>query len=338
MNYDEFASLYKDKIYQTICSYIPNKEPKKHYEMVRDYVDRKGKYGRALLITLWTALYGGNIDKSILPSACLQTSEEWLLMHDDWEDKAAVRRGKPSAYVLYGEELAINAGDTLHMINWKIAEDAAENLGENLGKRFFDKFYNIMLVTAEGQYLDISLTKQKSIKNFKREDYFNSIHAKASYYSVYGPMQVGAIVGNAPESQIEKIKSYGLNLGNAFQIKDDILDIIGDEKVLGKSVRNDIKEGVKTLILWHFVQNANESDLQKVEKIYSKNPDEKTREELEFVADEFKQYGSVEYAEETASKLLEDSMKNFDEIEKDKNNPYKEAARDVIQKQVKRSK
>ena len=341
LKYEEFAALYKDKIYNTTCTYIPNREPKKHYEMVRDYVDRKGKYGRAMLIVLWAALYGANPEDAILPASSLQTSEDWILMHDDWEDKAELRRGKPSAYVLYGEELAINAGDALHMINWKIVKDATGHLNKKtpgLGENFFNKFYDILLVTAEGQYLDISLTKKKSITDFTEQDYFNSIHAKSGYYSVYGPMQLGAIVGKAPPKQIEKIKNYGLDLGNAFQIKDDILDVIGDEKTLGKSVKNDIKEGVKTIILWHFVQNASESDLQKVSEIYSKNPKEKTREELDFVADKFKQYGSVAYAEEKAAKFLENSLKNFQEIEKDKQNEYKETAFDLIQKQVKRVK
>ncbi len=341
MNYEEFSALYKDKIYNTTCTYIPNREPKKHYEMVRDYVDRKGKYGRAMLIVLWTALYGGKIEDAILPASSLQTSEDWILMHDDWEDHAELRRGKPSAYILYGEDLAINAGDALHMINWKIAKDATDHLDRStpkLGDSFFNKFYDILLVTAEGQYLDMTLTKSKSITEFTQEDYFKSIHAKSAYYSVYGPMQLGAIISNASSEKVEKIREYGLDLGNAFQMKDDILDVTSDEKTLGKSVRNDIKDGVKTIILWHFVRNASESDLLKAKEIYSKKRSDKTVEEIEFIADKFKQYGSVDYAEQTALKMAEHALEKFNELESDKENNYKDAAREVISKQVKRSK
>jgi geranylgeranyl diphosphate synthase type II len=341
MDFNEFTSLYKERIYQTICGYIPTREPRKHYEIVRNYVDRKGKYGRAMLIVLWTALYNGDINNAILPAASLQASEDWILMHDDWEDKSEVRRGKPSAYVLYGEEFAINGGDALHMIDWKIAKDTADNLNKTvsgLGDKFFDKFYDILMVTAEGQYIDMSLTRKKSIRDFTQEDYFNSIHAKSAYYSVYGPMQIGAMIGNATTKQLNLIKEYGLSVGNAFQIKDDILDIIGDEKTLGKSVRNDIKDGVKSIILWHFVQNASDSDLQKVEKIYTKERKDKTMEEVEFIADKLKQYGSVNYAEETATRLVETALKKFEEVEKDKNNAYKETARDSIGRLIKRVK
>ncbi|MCL5011645.1 MAG: polyprenyl synthetase family protein [Candidatus Marsarchaeota archaeon] len=341
MNYEEFASKYKDKIYKTTCTYIPDREPKKHYEMVRDYVDRKGKYGRAMLTVLWNALYGGGIEEAILPASAMQTSEDWILMHDDWEDKAELRRGKPSAYILYGEDLAINAGDALHMIDWKIAKDAMDNLNKikpGVGDNFFRKFYEMLLTTAEGQYLDMTLTKRKTITDFTQEDYFKSIHEKTAYYSVYGPMQFGAITADADSKQVERIREYGENLGNAFQIKDDILDVTSDEKTMGKSVRNDIKEGVKTIILWHFVQNASKSDLQKAEEIYAKKRGDKTTEEINFIADKFKQYGSVDYAEQTARKMAEDALEKFNEIEKDKENDYKEAAMDVILKQVKRSK
>ncbi len=341
MNYEEFALKYKDRIYATTCAHIPNKEPKKHYEMVRDYVDRKGKYGRAMLVVLWNALYGGSIEEAILPASAMQTSEDWILMHDDWEDKAETRRGKPSAHVLYGDDMAVNAGDALHMIDWKIAEDAMENLNNfkpGIGNTFFNKFYEMLLTTAEGQYLDMSLTKRKSITDFTQEDYLNSIHAKTAYYSVYGPMQFGAITANADVKRVDRIREYGEKLGNAFQIKDDILDVTSDEKTIGKSVRNDIKEGVKTIILWHFVQNASESDLQKAEKIYAKNRSDKTSEEIEFIADKFRQYGSVDYAEQTAKKMAEESLAKFNEVEKDKNNDYAGIARELIEKQVKRSK
>ncbi|MEM3227716.1 MAG: polyprenyl synthetase family protein, partial [Candidatus Micrarchaeaceae archaeon] len=99
--------------------------------------------------------------------------------------------------------------------------------------------------------------------------------------------------------------------GNAFQIKDDILDCSSTEEALGKSIGTDVRAGTKTLILWHTVQNASESTLKKLQEIYSKPPKQKSAAEIKWVLDTFKELGSIEYAEKTAKALLSESLEKF---------------------------
>ena len=339
MKFVEYAAEHADKVYNKICEHLPDREPKEHYKMVRDYVDRRGKYKRPAYLLLWTELYGGDLEKAILPAAAMQSSEDWILMHDDWYDQADLRRGKPSAHVLYGSEYAINAGDALHMIQWKIAFNAADQFDPETRKRWLDKFYDMLLVTMEGQYIDMKLTESKDITKFTPEDYYKSIEAKSAYYSVYGPMQMGAIIAGADPETVERIVEYGRPVGRAFQMKDDILDITSDPETFGKSVRNDIREGVKTLILWHAVQNARPNELERLKAVYAKRREDKTDEEVEWVAEKFVEYGSVAHAEQKMNEFMQEALEAFERNTKNiPESPIKETARDSITYVVKRKK
>jgi len=327
-----FIQMHKETIYARICDYLPSGKPEEHHKMVRCYVDRKGQYRRPSYVLLWTLLYGGQIEDAVLPAAVQQVSEDWILIHDDWEDGNALRRGKEAAHVLYGDRFAINAGDHLHMVNWKMAKDAADSLGDSRGNDYFEKFYDIMQVTCRGQYLDMKLTHDiKDISGFSPEDYFRSIHAKAAYYSVYGPMQCGAIVAGASREAVEKIAIYGIPAGKAFQIRDDILDCSSSEARLGKSIGNDVWDGCKTLILWHAARTASPTILSKLKEIYGKPREEKTEEEVSWVLEQFRDLGSLDHAGAEAVKLTAQSIELFDEIESHiPESPLKALARDSL--------
>ncbi|MGC8694519.1 MAG: polyprenyl synthetase family protein, partial [Candidatus Micrarchaeia archaeon] len=95
MDFNEYVALHKEKIYSKICEYVPIKEPESHYKIMRDYIDRKGKYARPGLLMLSAQLFGADEEEALLPAAAQQLSEDWILMQDDWEDDAQLRRGKP---------------------------------------------------------------------------------------------------------------------------------------------------------------------------------------------------------------------------------------------------
>jgi geranylgeranyl pyrophosphate synthase len=340
VNFKDFVATYKDRVYGKLCEYMPTGEPKIFNEsMVRCYVDRKGQYRRPSYVLLWSKLYGGSIDDAVLPAAAQQASEDYFLMHDDWMDGNSVRRGGPAAHVMYDPAYAINAGSVVHMIAWKIAKEACDALGGERGKRYFAKFYDIMLVTHQGQYLDIRLTKEvKDITRFTLEEYYASIHAKSAYYSVYGPMQCGAIIAGADESVVERIPEYGTPCGNAFQIKDDILDCSSTTEALGKSIGTDVREGTKTLILWHAVHNASSNTLEKLKAIYSKGRSEKTDGEVKFVLDTFKEMGSIAYAQKEADRLVAEASSRFEALTRGvPESQFKAIARDGIGVTAKRN-
>lgn len=337
MTFEDYCKLHSDKIYNKIYEYLPNRPPKEHYKAVREYTDRRGKHHRPNLALLWCELYRGKPQDVFLAACGIQLAEDWLLMHDDWMDSNELRRGKLTAHKIYGDVFAINAGDATHMIMWRILHDVSKI--PIVGEKLYEKFFDIMLVTAEGQYYDLKLAREKDITRFTLEDYWRSIHAKAGYYSTYGPMQLGAIAAGQSPKVVEKIKEYGVLIGNAFQTKDDILDCVSSPEVLGKSIGTDIYEGTKTAILWHFVQNAKRDDLKKVKNIYRKNRENKTPKEVNLVIRLFRDTGSIAYAEDLVDSLAKEALEKFEQQTKSiPESDKKETARDAIIKLAARKK
>lgn len=338
-DFKAFASACREKVYQKICKYLPQKEPQEYYRIVRAYPDRKGQYRRPSYLVLWTLLYGGKEEDALLPAAAQQLSEDYFLSHDDWMDKNTLRRKEKSLHILYGDRYAILAGDHLQTLTWRIAKDGADALESERGKLYFDKFYDMMHITHEGQYFDLRLTHEvKDIEAFSEEDYYQSIHAKTAYYSVYGPMQCGALIAGASREAIQSIEEYGTLAGNAFQIKDDILDCVSEEGVLGKAIGTDVREGTKTLILWYAVQKATRENvevLKKLKEIYQK--EEKTEGEVQYVLDQFQELGAIDFAQKKSEELIQQAMEKFEDLSKDLlESPIKDLARQSIHHTSKR--
>lgn len=338
--FEEFSRHYRDKVYARLLSYLPVTEDESYNSMIHVYSERKGSYRRPSYLLLWTVLFGGSIGEAMLPAAAQQASEDWILVHDDIMDGNGVRRGLPSAHVMYGIPKAVNIGDGLHAISWKMAIDAAQMLGGDRGRRYLDKVYDVILTTHIGQHFDASLTADvRDITKFTVDDYYRSVHAKSAYYSVYGPMQLGAIIAGVDDTTSDRIPNYGRPAGLAFQIADDILDCTSTEAVLGKSIGNDVREGAKTLILHHAVENASAADLQRLKEIYWKKREQKTEEDVRFVLDKFNELGSINFAKQEAQKLIDEAARQFELETKDMPESHtKELARSAIGHTVKRNK
>lgn len=220
----EINKYLKDPVYPPQFR-IPGKYKKDvslYWQINREYPERKSKYLRPALVLLTAAALGLPVKKAIKTAAAMQISEEWILIHDDIEDKSAVRRGGPTLHKLYGGELAINAGDSLHIIMWKILNDQAS-------KSINEEFYRMLMRTALGQGVEQIWTNAHK-KNLTDAEYFFIADSKSAYYSIAGPMRLGAILAGASPDQIEKITEFGLYLGRCFQLVDDILDLEQDKK------------------------------------------------------------------------------------------------------------
>ncbi len=340
MDFKEYVSSNKNQIYSKIMEYLPLKEPKEHYIMVRDYSERQGGYRRPGLIMLTGQMFGAKPEDLILPAAAMQISEDWILIHDDIEDNSELRRGKPALHKLYGSELAINAGDAVHMAMWKMLKDYIEMKGLKKGGVIYDKFYKMLEYTVEGQYIETNfIYNVRSIASASEDLYIRIASSKTGYYTVYGPMQIGALVAGQKDSTLDMLKEIGHPAGIAFQITDDILDMIADEKVFGKKRYGDLYEGKLTLIILYTYRKANAFEREKMEKIFSKRREQKSEEEIFFLADLVDKYGGINFAKEKAKHYANLSKKAFEKYEgKLPNNQYKDIMLSFIDEAYKRHK
>lgn len=345
MSFEEVLAEKKEKVWSVIEPYLSDPEYPKpfkvaknyekvrklHWETVREYPERKGKYVRPTLVLLAAQAMGLAESRALQTAAAMQVSEDWLLIHDDFEDDSDFRRGKPTLHRLYGDKLAVNAGDALHAIMWKILIDNQKIVGKEKALRLMEEFYRMLTRTALGQGVEIMWTRNHKL-GWTDDDWFFIADGKTSYYTIATPMRLGAIVAGASKEQLELLAEFGKILGRCYQLVDDILDVTSDFRQLKKQIAyNDIYEGKKTLILGHLLRCIGGEGKQKIERILAKPRQDKTVSEVKWIADQLFQRGSIEYGRQIAKKLGKQARKMFeDKLEFLSQEPARSQIRDCI--------
>lgn len=328
MNNPDFLqtlSSYKDQVWPTLESYLKlisdlppycKINPKYqslldfHNKITLEYPERKGKYLRPTLLILTAQSLGLPLEKALNTAAAMQLSEDWILGHDDIEDDSLERRGLPALHQLYGKELAINAGDALHNLVWKILSDNNDILGPQKSKKISDEFFIMINRTLIGQTVEMKWA-QENKTDLTDEDILFIIESKTGYYSIAGPMRLGAILAGATTTQLDKIYQFGVILGRAFQIKDDLLDLTSDFAGLKKQIGNDIYEGKRTIMLLHLLRHSQAEDKTKLLKILSKTREQKTETEIKWILEKMNQYGSLKHGQELMEKYMKEAKNIF---------------------------
>ena len=281
-----------------------------HLKIIRDYPEGQGKYLRPSLVLLTAEAMGLNKKNALKTAAAMQLSEEWILGHDDVEDDSEQRRGKPALHKIYGKELAFNAGDGQHVLMWKMLNDNRNELGDRLGNRVIEEFYQMLSRTVLGQTIEIKWTQENKL-DLTDKDILLISESKTGYYTIAGPMRLGAILGGATENQLALIYGFGKKLGQCFQIIDDLLDLTSDFSGLKKQQGNDIYEGKRTIMLGHLLRAVKAKDRDRVITILRKNRSEKTLEDIRSIINLMEKYGSLEYGRNLAEKLADEAKTLF---------------------------
>ena len=202
-----------------------------------------GKRIRPLLVLLASAAVGDDWQKTLPAAAGIELIHNFSLLHDDIQDKSETRRGRPTAWTIWGVTQAINAGDGMFILaNMAIGDLAKTHPAETVlqGERIFQE---ACLSLTRGQHLDIDYEKRASIDV---GDYWKMISGKTATL-IAASMELGALFGGANADLRLAYRDFGHYLGLAFQVQDDILGIWGDEAVTGKSTASDLLEGKKSL-------------------------------------------------------------------------------------------
>lgn len=217
------------------------------YQPLRGFSATGGKRVRPALVLLATQAVHGDVEAA-LPVACaIEDFQSAALIHDDIADKSEMRRGEPCLYRSLGTGLAINVGDAalVHTIG-RICHGNAYDEATRL--RLIDALISMQERTLEGQALDLGWT-QENRWDITPDEYLFMATSKTAYYSAAYPLLCGAIVGGGTAEQRSALEAFGLKAGLAFQLQDDLLNLVGDAKTQGKDFRSDITEGKRTLLV-----------------------------------------------------------------------------------------
>jgi geranylgeranyl diphosphate synthase type II len=277
------------------------------YRMMRDYPSRPAKGMRPFLCVSACRAAGGNGEDAILTAACIELFQHWILIHDDIEDGSELRRGGPTLHRKYGEPLALNAGDALHARMWSALSMNRETLGPAKTVRIIEEFSGMVNETTEGQHMELEWVAHKRW-NLKESDYYEMCTKKTSWYTVAGPCRLGAIVAGASEEVLEKLKTFGLKLGVAFQIQDDALNLIGDQEKYGKEKSDDILEGKRTLIILHLLGSVGPDEKARLVSIMNKDRAAKTSADVSYVLSLVEKHDAVGYAKKRAVELMKEAV------------------------------
>lgn len=223
-------------------------EPAGLYEPISYTLASGGKRLRPQLALLGAQLFGGNEDEVLPVALALEVFHNFTLLHDDVMDKAAVRRGRPTVHVRWNENTAILSGDQMMIEAYRLLSRIREDKLSEVLRMFNDMATGI----CEGQQFDMDFEQRELVT---LDEYLHMIRLKTALLLAYA-LRMGAYVAGADIDAQQHLFDYGIYLGLAFQIQDDLLDVYGDEKTFGKAIGGDILCGKKTYMLLTALQKA----------------------------------------------------------------------------------
>lgn len=246
---------------------------------------------------------GGKAKDALPAAAAIEMLHNATLIEDDIEDDSEERRGKPCLHRIYGIPLAINAGDVLYFSSFlSIAKVKSQKVREMLVKSF--------IMIGEGQAYDIGW-REKNVWDISEEDYKKMVTKKTGAL-IGAACAAGAYLGGADDKVANALYEYGKSIGVAFQIQDDVLNLIGDVKKYGKEIGGDITEGKRTLMVVHSLNNGSATDKQRLIEILSSHTrdQKKINEAIEII----KANGSIDYAINYAREIVMKSKRKLQRI------------------------
>ena len=290
---DFLATFFVDGTHPDMKRYL--------YGPLATYSANAGKRHRPLICMLACEAVGGDPERARSSAAAIEHFHTAALIHDDIEDASQTRRGEPCMHIKEGEGLAINAGDlALSLVTGTVVHDPV--LDDATKLRVLAELIDMTTRTIEGQALDIGWARDDRF-DLTVEDYLLMANHKTAYYSGAVPLAVGAIVGRGSETQIATLRAFGMATGLAFQIQDDVLNLVGTREATKKDFRSDITEGKRTLIAVHSLSHAEKRE--RLLTLLSSRPTDPAQ--LDEAVGIMQEAGSIEFANTFAERLVVDA-------------------------------
>jgi geranylgeranyl diphosphate synthase type II len=290
------------------------------YEMLADYPFRTGKMLRPTMCVSVARAVGGMGQSALTTAAALELYHNAFLIHDDIEDGSEARRGKETLHHMIGIPRAINVGDATNVLAVGLLLENLPLIGVS---KTLDVLHEIELMaqqSVEGQAMELDWVATNA-SNLTDQDYFKMCVKKTCWYSFMTPCRIGLIVGHPSAhakdlvEPLAQVTRFGMVLGIAFQIQDDLLNLQGDVKLYGKEIGGDIYEGKRTLMLNHAIAHSSAADSQKIVEILALPREEKTPEQVEFIYEQMQRCGSIDHGWNVARTLANQASEIFEKMD-----------------------
>lgn len=251
-----------EKINNYIAGLSYAHDPKNLYEPVEYVLSLGGKRIRPVLMLMAYNLYKDDVNEILSPAVGLETYHNFTLLHDDLMDNADMRRNKPTVHKVWDDNTAILSGDAMLVLAYRFVSMCPQFCMKEL----LDTFTQAALEVCEGQQYDMEFEHRQDVAE---EEYLEMIRLKTSVL-LAAALKMGAILADASSEDANRLYDFGLNIGLAFQLKDDLLDVYGNPEVFGKNIGGDILCNKKTFMLINALDKANPSQRAKLEEWINK--------------------------------------------------------------------
>ena len=298
------------QLYTLFTSHINDAEygenPKELYEPINYMMQLGGKRLRPILSLMACNLFNQNVEKALHAAHAIEVFHNFTLVHDDIMDNAPLRRGKETIYKKWNMPIAILSGD-LMMI--KATQLLCKTEFADI-KELLEVFNKTAIEVCEGQQIDMNFETQKNVSH---EEYLEMIKLKTAVL-LGCSLQIGALIGGASKADSQHLYEFGINIGLAFQIQDDILDTFGDVSITGKQVGGDIISNKKTLLLIELLETVHKDDKILLEKAMENQHHEKKITEIISL---YNKYMIQQFAESKKQMYLDLAFKHLKEVNVD---------------------
>lgn len=294
-------------------NFIPSQHPQRHlYDLLADYPQRGGKMMRPSICIATARAFGARTEDALNTAVAIELLHNALLIHDDIEDESEERRGSPALHILHGIPLAINAGDTLSLLSLRPLIENTTRFGPRLTLRILEETEYMARKSAEGQAMELGWRRDNTL-DVDESDYLVMVLNKTCWLAAIYPSRVGAMIGTRDNISLEPFIRFGFFVGAAFQIQDDLLNLVADDKY-GKELNGDIWEGKRTLMLIRLLKLATEVEHRKIIEIMSLNRADKTEEQVAWVRELMDRYDCIDYTRQFAHGLAGAALHEFSKI------------------------
>ncbi|MFZ4621657.1 MAG: polyprenyl synthetase family protein [Bacteroidota bacterium] len=290
--YEKKYQRYKSQIDQKIHSCVRKNEPVSLYDPMKYVLSAGGKRMRPLLIVLSCEAVGGSMNEALNAAVAIEVLHNFTLVHDDIMDNAESRRGRATVHVRWDNNVAILVGDELVALAYReLLKTKSKAIAQ-----VADIFTEGVVEVCEGQAYD---KEYEMLHDVSIDDYLLMISKKTGkLFSVSS--EIGALIGGGTEREIKALRSFGTYIGRAFQIQDDLLDVIADEKEFGKTIGGDIIEGKKTFLLINAYERALGKDKKLINSIIKNKGT--TKKNIPLVKEIYERYDILELAKQSIEK------------------------------------
>ncbi|MBU8893660.1 MAG: polyprenyl synthetase family protein [Bacteroidales bacterium] len=300
----------QDLINNAISNEKIGREPFSLYDPINYTLESGGKRIRPALALMACNLFTDNINPAIKPALGLEIFHNFTLLHDDIMDHAGIRRGKPTVHKKWNENTAILSGDAMFIKAYEYLLDCRSPNFRDILKVFNET----ALEVCEGQQYDMEFETRESVSE---DDYLRMIELKTSVL-LAASLKIGAMIGGADNADAELLYKFGKNIGLAFQLQDDLLDVYGDINVFGKKPGGDIVANKKTLMLIKALELAANDELKTLKNLLSdKNIDSEKK--ITAVTEIYNKLNIKSIVEEQIKRLNADAVRFLESVSVNEN-------------------